>query len=269
MTMLRLLFVNGVLVYAAGVAVVVIANYSTACLPYLIVVYWLPSSNATVGLDISSGICQGMSSSDWSCLHGKGYSFAIIQTWSGGYDFNHDIANCVNDAWAAGFSHVDVYAFLCPNCNDNYPASSAVSTIANDLKSVGLSGGGTGKGRFGMLWFDVEQCSGCWNAASANANFLADGVNEANKLGFHVGIYSSDYEWGATVGGSTAFTNYPLWYADWDGQQSFSDFGGGFGGWKSPSMKQYADSGQCISMDSDWYPSSVEPWWWGNMSRST
>jgi len=236
---------------------------------FLTACFCLRIAEATVGLDISAGICQGMSSSTWSCLHGQGYDFAIIQTWEGGYDFNGHIATCVNDAWAAGFSHVDIYMFICPNCHDNYPASSAVQSLANSLKSVGLSGGGTGKGRFGMLWFDVEQCSGCWNSAGDNANFVADGVNEANKLGFHVGVYSSEYEWGATVGGSTAFTSYPLWYANWDGQQSFGDFGGGFGGWKNPAMKQYADSGPCTSIDSDWYPSSVLPWFWANFTDTS
>jgi hypothetical protein len=59
---------------------------------------------------------------------------------------------------------------------------------------------------------------------------------------------------------------YPLWYADWDGEQSFSDgayhFGGSLSplgcthqlaGWSSPAMKQYADSGPCTNVDVSWY----------------
>jgi hypothetical protein len=65
-------------------------------------------------------------------------------------------------------------------------------------------------------------------------------------MGIHIGVYSSEYEWGATgirydsicvlflisnlVGGYTGFNQYPLWYAHWDGVQSFSDGLYKFGG---------------------------------------
>jgi len=42
----------------------------------------------------------------------------------------------------------------------------------------GLTNGGVGQGYYGMLWFDVEQCSGCWNDADSNADFLAGAVNQ-------------------------------------------------------------------------------------------
>jgi hypothetical protein len=55
----------------------------------------------------------------------------------------------VADAWNAGLAHVDVYAFMCPNCAGNNPPSSAVSSIVNYLSSHGV--------RYGQLWFDVER----------------------------------------------------------------------------------------------------------------
>lgn len=48
---------------------------------------------------------------------------------------------------------------------------------------------------------------------------------------------------------------YPLWYPHYDGSPSYSDFVP-FGGWTSPSMKQFAgDSWICnVEVDQNWYP---------------
>jgi hypothetical protein len=217
---------------------------------------------------MSSDICGSMSQYDWDCFVNAGYSFAIIQTWQGGYGFDSNIANCVNDAWAAGMAHVDVYAFLCPNCNYNYPASSAINSLLSSLNNAGLTPGSD----FGMLWFDVEQCSGCWNDADSNAAFLQDGVNQAVSDGLNIGIYSSEYEWGATVGYSEGFTSFPLWYAHYDDNPSFSDTSYyQFGGWTSPAIKQFTDQqpSQCSTdADQDWYPDDFEPWWWKNTTAN-
>lgn len=50
------------------------------------------------------------------------------------------------------------------------------------------------------------------------------------------------------------FTSHPLWYAHYDGVQSFSDFTS-FGGWTKPAMKQYlGDKTLCsVGVDYDWY----------------
>lgn len=95
-----------------------------------------------------------------------------------------------------------------------------------------------------MLWFDVEQCTGCWYSDLAdNAAFLMQAVQEAIKLGLTFGIYSSEYEWGITAGTSTAFGSYPLWYAHYDDNPSFSDFVP-FAGWTHPNIKQFWDKGK-------------------------
>lgn len=99
----------------------------------------------------------------------------------------------------------DVYAFLCPNCGGNNPPSSAIQTIYNNLRAQGVN--------YGMLWFDIEQCDGCWNDFNSNIAFIQAAVNESVRLGMRIGLYSSEYEWTQTVGSScTAFKNYPLWY---------------------------------------------------------
>ncbi len=108
-----------------------------------------------------------------------------------------------------------------------------------------------------MIWFDIEQCSGCWSDAATNCQYMQTAVSTAVNAGAQVGIYSSEGEWGQTVGSDcTSFSSYPLWYAHYDDSPSFSDsWAYSFGGWSSPAMKQYNDQGPCVNVDVDWYPS--------------
>lgn len=208
----------------------------------------IKSTTATLGIDVSGTICEAMTIGDFQCLNGQGYSFGIIQTWMGGYGFNPSVGGCVSDAWKAGFAHVDVYIFMCPNCEGNGDPAAVVNTAVDNLKGV----------NYGMMWFDIEQCDGCWSTdLGDNANYLATAIAQAHTRGVHVGIYSSDYEWSATVGSFTGFKSLPLWYAHYDGVAAFSDvWAYSFGGWTSPVMKQFSDAGtSCISADLNWYPS--------------
>jgi len=91
---------------------------------------------ATLGVDMSSPGCQGMTLQNWECLVKNDYHFAIIQTWQGGYKYNPKIAQCVNDAKKAGMAHVDVYAFMCPNCAGNNPPQTAVKEIVDNLRAA-------------------------------------------------------------------------------------------------------------------------------------
>jgi len=202
---------------------------------------------STYGMDISAA-CTGI---DWNCLVSNGYTFAIIQTWQGGYQFNSNIGSCVSGAWNAGMKHVDIYAFMCPLCDGNNPASSAISAISQGISGVD----------FGMLWIDVEQCEGCWNNDDAsNCAYVAEAASAATSAGFNVGIYSSEGSWASTVGDCTSVSNYPLWYAHYDGEANFDDsWAYEFGGWTSPAMKQFSgDATVCgDDIDQDWYPDSL------------
>lgn len=81
-------------------------------------------------------------------------------------------------------------------------------------------------------------------------------MNAVVAKGQAVGVYSSNYEWGQTCGSATGLQQYPLWYANYDGEQNYNDFTP-FGGWTSPAIKQYNDHGDSscsVSVDVDWYP---------------
>ena len=49
-------------------------------------------SYAVLGVDISMDTCEnGVSVGTWQCIVNAGYSFAIIETWGGGYQFDSNI----------------------------------------------------------------------------------------------------------------------------------------------------------------------------------
>lgn len=126
----------------------------------------------------------------------------------------------------------------------------AAQQLNNDVSAVGA-------GNFNTLWFDVETGAYCGDAAD-NCNFLGAMISAGHVLGIHMGVYSSAYMWGSLMGVCTvgADNGLPLWYAHYDGSRSYSHFSP-FGGWNTPSMKQYMDStsigSDCgINADANW-----------------
>mmetsp|Transcript_18862 Transcript_18862/g.31557 ORF Transcript_18862/g.31557 Transcript_18862/m.31557 type:complete len:236 (+) Transcript_18862:231-938(+) len=217
--------------------------------------------DATYGVDVS----QRTYSSSFSCMVSYGYSFAIPRVYeSGGYP-DPNGPGTIADAWAGGMSYVDGYIFPCYSCGD--PAGQMDDTIsylaAHDVKvlkkgqlreEAGNSTDGKLGATVGMLWIDVEGTQYWSSSTSSNVNFLTDMVNEGVKKGYNIGIYSSKSQWDPIMGGSTAFSSYPLWYPHYDYDPSFSDFTA-FGGWTSPAIKQYQGTTSfcSASVDKNYY----------------
>lgn len=215
----------------------------------IVLISLFTSGSATLGLDIS--IWSAPTKAQWQCLRDEGLSFAIIEIWNGGHKLEQNTAERVRAAWNAGFEHVDLYAFLCPRCGGNADADNVIAQIRKYVDETGL--------QHGMLWIDVEQCSGCWNTdLKQNLNYVVASVRAAKKYGFHVGVYSSKYSWSETVGngGDPELTSVDLWYAHWDHWESFEDGGYNFGGWNRGAIKQhYGDTMLCgVDIDKSWYP---------------
>lgn len=192
---------------------------------------------ASKGFDISGDTCDGsswVSSTQFPCFKKAGKSFTVIQTWMGGYGMTKSVAYCASQARSAGLE-VSLYAYACPRCSGNTPATTVFENLVKTLKSQGVS--------YTYLYFDVETCppSSCWESStSSNVQFLQQAIQGATAGGARVGIYASSSMWSQIMGSSTAFKSYPLWYPHYDGKASFSDFTS-FGGWTSPHMKQYND----------------------------
>eukprot|EP01033_Poteriospumella_lacustris_P003648 gene3649-2630_t len=152
----------------------------------------------------------------------------------------------INDAWNAGMAHVDGYIFPCYSCGN--PAGQMDATIdylsshnVRMLKEGELreSSNSTVGASVGMLWLDVEGTQYWSSSTSANVNFLSAMVQRGKERGVSLGIYSSASQWNPIMGGSSAFSYLPLWYAHYDMNPSFSDWYS-FGGWSKPAIKQYA-----------------------------
>lgn len=101
----------------------------------------------------------------------------------------------------------------------------------------------------GTIWLDIEtnQSSGCsWSLATfdSNCEYTKQLIAAIKARGRAVGIYASAYMWNKIYGSKTAcsvFSDYPLWYAHYDGKEDFNDWTTSqFGGWKLPTLKQYA-----------------------------
>ena len=79
-------------------------------------------------------------------------------------------------------------------------------------------------------------------------------INQQRSIGFVAGIYSNYYQWENIFTLSYTFGyagSYPLWYAHYDSWDSFGDFSS-FGGWTTPTMKQYNGDMWTCSFDVDY-----------------
>eukprot|EP01113_Clastostelium_recurvatum_P000658 TRINITY_DN10302_c0_g1_i4.p1 TRINITY_DN10302_c0_g1~~TRINITY_DN10302_c0_g1_i4.p1 ORF type:complete len:239 (+),score=42.98 TRINITY_DN10302_c0_g1_i4:185-901(+) len=204
------------------------------------------------GIDMSDEECQAYTASMWKCLRTTGsHTFAIIQAFRGGNQINQATARCVADAWAANFTSVDIYVWMCPNCEGNVPASNAMTNLIKYLHSHNVT--------FGRVWMDIELCDNdpnCWSSLPTNIQFIQEAVTTFQKNNIKVGIYSTPWEWERVFGASfSGFKDLPLWYANPNGQETFSDFAP-FGGWTKPLIKQYYWYGNdCgATYDADWHP---------------
>mmetsp|Transcript_2813 Transcript_2813/g.6055 ORF Transcript_2813/g.6055 Transcript_2813/m.6055 type:complete len:250 (+) Transcript_2813:100-849(+) len=203
---------------------------------------------ATVGVDVS----QAVSESVWECLETPGgqgaIEFAIPRVYKSGGSVDTTGVASIGTALSAGIKYVDGYVFPCVSCGN---AAGQVSAAAAAVKGSG----------YGMLWYDIESYN--WGSStSSNQAFVEEMIKEGLKLGVTAGIYTNYYNWQSIVGLDYDYPSslgLPLWYAHYDNLPSFSDYTA-FGGWSSPSIKQYeGDKSSCgIGVDYNWYPSSFD-----------
>jgi hypothetical protein len=171
---------------------------------------------------------------------------------------NHAASNfeaTYKNAISAGFQEVDAYAFICNTCKGTHTAQQVIQGITGNL----------GSGFNGMIWLDIEPCSGCWSSnGEANFEFAKTIATTLQSQGHKIGIYSSGWAWSSVMPGvkSTYFAQFPLWYAHYDNVESFNDPNSyKFAGWTQPAMKQFLGDkqGQCNvpDYDIDWAPAFV------------
>eukprot|EP00490_Sorites_sp_Unknown_P027128 CAMPEP_0114661562 /NCGR_PEP_ID=MMETSP0191-20121206/22806_1 /TAXON_ID=126664 /ORGANISM="Sorites sp." /LENGTH=142 /DNA_ID=CAMNT_0001894577 /DNA_START=278 /DNA_END=706 /DNA_ORIENTATION=- len=134
-------------------------------------------------------------------------------------------------------------------------ATTQMNDLIADIEKCGVQPG--------MIWLDIEvnPSGGCgWGSDySSNCQYVQELVSAGKAKGKVIGIYSSEYEWETVMGSRyacTAVSSEALWYAHYDNNPSFSDYGStAFGGWSKPSIKQYeGDKTECgCGVDLNYY----------------
>nr|BFD87085.1 hypothetical protein StreXyl84_64860 [Streptomyces sp. Xyl84] len=195
----------------------------------------------TRGVDVSTLTSEN----SFRELVSQGVKFTIVRGYKSTGEVDPHVKATVANAWAGGMNHVDVYAFPCFSKGNG---AGQAKTLVQALEQTGT--------RYGMVWLDVEGPGKYWGSSqSANAAFFADWVDGAKQMGVNIGIYTSKSQWNPIMGSYTGGSAFPLWYAHYDGKQTFNDFSA-FGGWTKPSIKQYHGGVELCgaSVDLNWYP---------------
>ena len=104
-----------------------------------------------------------------------------------------------------------------------------------------------------IYWYNIGEYD--WSSnKSSNQSFITDMVTKGKSLKISAGIYTSRVNWKKIVGLDWSYPaeqGLPLWYSDLDSQQNFSDFQS-FGGWTSPTIKQYMNAQKSCSVSIDY-----------------
>lgn len=213
------------------------------------------------GVDVSTPVTLSAA----QCMRKSNITYGIARAWESVGRFDASSLTTAQSWWDAGFEAVDFYVFPCS-------FSDPVAQVTQ------LMGNLTGNARFGRIWLDVEtnidpRCA--WSSTNKTANCeylrsLVDAVIE--HAGVPVGVYSSLHMWTLWMADASApdacdvhpsgpaGADFPLWYPHYDKNPSFSDFTP-FGGWTTPSMKQYWDTNNLcgFGVDNNWAPTYIPP----------
>lgn len=215
----------------------------------VVVATFVAPGNATRGVDVSTAVYPD----NWKCLRKNGYAFAVIRAWQSNGVPDPNSPHTIYNAWDGGMKDVDVYLFPDSAANPEDQVGGLVDYLARYNISCRSRYGPPHT--FGMLWLDIEAPQLWSSSQDANRNFIQGMMDEAARRHVALGIYTSASQWGPITGDWTGGSRYPLWYAHYDNNPSFSDFAP-FGGWTHPSIKQYTGTSDVCGagVDNDWYP---------------
>lgn len=180
--------------------------------------------------EITSAIVQ--------CLYASGVRHAIVRC---SLETAAKTALAQRQMAALTSGGVKVHGYLWTYSTDN-PVAMANQTIL-------MFGDLLGDGYYFLDIEDVGSWAGVAPAAAVNWHLSAFATldNAAKRAA----VYSADWCWEPIMGGSTLFSKYLLWDADYDHIADTGVFVP-FGGWDHCDIKQYGDSSSCApAMDLD------------------
>ena len=203
---------------------------------FLFILLSLRFAQGMTGIDVSTSVTEDT----WSCMGEYGYSFAIVRGYLSYGAIDPNLISTLNSAKAAGFDYRDIYMFPCRGLG----ASDQMIELIDYLNDNNFES----QSDYNYIWLDLEsnpKTSCYWSSYSGDSNcdYVKEMISTAEDYGIKIGLYSSYYNWELifdSVTNCVDLTDYPIWYAHYDDDASFSDWDTyGFGGWDTPSMKQY------------------------------
>ena len=105
----------------------------------------------------------------------------------------------------------------------------------------------------GRMWLDVEEAPGSLGTNAILAK-IAEAKNACIAQGTaECGIYTGPGFWKSYMLNTSQVSELPLWYAQYNGKKTLSDWGTEhFGGWQKPVAKQWAEETLCgVGPDKD------------------
>jgi len=213
--------------------------------------------NQTGSFWFDAGWPQGsMSLSTLQCLHNVGkFQFATFECYveegSQGKFWNECVDNVAN-AWEADFKSVGVYMFA----QRYYDPVPQVHWLIGNLSAAGV--------KYNSVMLDIEGDKWSKYSQAENRVFVTSIRQTLEHLGIHNIVVYCGREWPDFFGNDfDTFSDLPLIYAHYDNVPSYYDFSVKYGGWRTPSGKQFWDGvtgEQICGADLDWDWSAV-PFW--------
>lgn len=195
----------------------------------------------STGVDVSSAVTQA----EFECLASQhNVSYVVVRAYRSVGSVDSAAAGTVAAAKAAGINEIHTYHF--PDVRQD-PVTQVKTCLAylaqNDIAPT-------------RYWLDIEEFAWPSNV-TANVDFIQAMATTASAGGMGVGVYSGKRSWVPITGDSHVLGDLPLWYAHYQQppDPSFDDFVP-YGGWKTPSYKQYmGDATWCgADVDVNWRP---------------
>jgi hypothetical protein len=192
------------------------------------------------GDDMPTGSIYGVdtqdtvTTSDASCLKSKGVDLIIVRAFRSTGAVDTTACPSLENAKTEKISIRDAYIFPCPTCSAS--ATSQIKSMTSYLISTCNSSWS------GRIWLDIEGSQYWLGSSSSNQAWYKSLVDACTSSGYDCGVYGSKSQWEDLFGSSTFSygSSLPLWYAHYDDVASFSDYSSySFGGWTTPSIKQY------------------------------
>lgn len=192
------------------------------------------AGNQPLGVDVSGHQHPGGASINWQQVAASGHSFAFVKATEYYTDDvlgpvlyqNPYMAQDLQGARAAGLV-VGTYDFA-------HPENSATAQADQFAAAIGTMPAGSLP-----PVLDLEV-----NGGLSPSQLVSWAHSYLNRLESDTGtvpmIYASPGFWSGSMGGSTAFTRYPLWEANWTGSQSSPP--AVFGGWSTYNVWQWTDA---------------------------